>query len=112
MVQTKGGAPAPGYALDLVAPTRERGAAIIAAGTASELAQESGEIEGSYFTLHLLSALRGAGDLRQRRRGDPGRDLQYAYSLPAGGHAPQASAGPPTPVMHQYRAAGSRRACA
>ncbi|HEY4393237.1 MAG TPA: caspase family protein [Polyangia bacterium] len=80
MVQTKGGKPAPGYALDVVAPTRVRGAAIIAAGTAGELAQESGDIEGSYFTHHLLSALRGAGD----RDGDGvvtlAETYQYAYS--------------------------------
>ena len=91
MVQTKGGAPAPGYALDLVAPTRVRGAAIIAAGTATELAQESGEIEGSYFTHHLLSALRGAGDRRRRRRGDPGRDLPICLQPHAGGDAARAS---------------------
>jgi Caspase domain len=80
MVQAKGGKPAPGYALDVVAPTRVRGAAIIAAGTAGELAQESGDIEGSYFTHHLLSALRGAGD----RDGDGvvtlAETYQYAYS--------------------------------
>jgi hypothetical protein len=80
MVQAKGGKPAPGYALDVVAPTRVRGAAIIAAGTAGELAQESRDIEGSYFTHHLLSALRGAGD----RDGDGvvtlAETYQYAYS--------------------------------
>ncbi|HLK89750.1 MAG TPA: caspase family protein [Polyangia bacterium] len=80
MVQAKGGKPAPGYALDVAAPTLVRGAAIIAAGTASELAQESGDIEGAYFTHHLLSALRGAGD----RDGDGvvtlAETYQYAYS--------------------------------
>lgn len=80
MVRAKGGKPAPGYALDVVTPTRVRGAAIVAAGMAGELAQESREIEGSYFTHHLLSALRGAGD----RDGDGvvtlAETYQYAYN--------------------------------
>jgi hypothetical protein len=105
MVQTKGGAPAPGYALDLVAPTRVRGAAIIAAGTATELAQESGEIEGSYFTHHLLSALRGAGD----RDGDGvvtlAETYQYAYSHTLAATLPSIF-GPQHP-SYEYRLAGT-----
>jgi hypothetical protein len=79
LVQAKGGHPAPAYALDLVTPPGVHGAAIIAAGTANELAQESSDIQGSYFTHHLLSALRGAGD----RDGDGvvtlAETYQYAY---------------------------------
>jgi hypothetical protein len=105
MVQTKGGAPAPGYALDLVAPTSVRGAAIIAAGTASELAQESGEIEGSYFTHHLLSALRGVGD----RDGDGvvtlAETYQYAYSHTLAATLPSVF-GPQHP-SYEYRLAGT-----
>ena len=105
MVQTKGGAQAPGYALDLVAPTRVRGAAIIAAGTATELAQESGEIEGSYFTHHLLSALRGAGD----RDGDGvvtlAETYQYAYSHTLAATLPSVF-GPQHP-SYEYRLAGT-----
>lgn len=105
MVQTKGGTPAPGYALDLIAPTRVRGAAIIAAGTASELAQESGDIEGSYFTHHLLSALRGAGD----RDGDGvvtlAETYQYAYSHTLAATLPSVF-GPQHP-SYEYRLAGT-----
>ena len=68
IVRPKGGKPAPGYALDTVEPPRVHGAAIIAAGTASELAQESGDIEGSYFTHHVLSAPRSADSTWWRRR--------------------------------------------
>ena len=56
------------------------GAAIIAAGTASELAQESGDIEGSYFTHHVLSALRGAGDRDGNGVVTLAETYQYAYS--------------------------------
>jgi hypothetical protein len=105
MVQAKGGKPAPGYALDLVSPTRVRGAAIIAAGTAGELAQESGEIEGSYFTHHLLSALRGAGD----RDGDGivtlAETYQYAYDHTLAATLPSVL-GPQHP-SYEYRLAGT-----
>ncbi len=105
MVQAKGGKPAPGYALDVVAPTRVHGAAIIAAGTASELAQESGDIEGSYFTHHLLSALRGAGD----RDGDGvvtlAETYQYAYSHTLAATLPSVF-GPQHP-SYDYRLAGT-----
>jgi hypothetical protein len=80
MVRAKGGKPAPGYAFDVVPPTRVRGAAIIAAGAAGELAQESGDIEGSYFTHHLLSALRGAGDRDSDGVVTLAETYQYAYS--------------------------------
>jgi len=78
-VRPKGGKPAPGYALDTVEPPRVQGAAIIAAGTASELAQESGDIEGSYFTHHVLSALRGAGDRDGNGAVTLAEAYQYAY---------------------------------
>jgi len=80
IVRPKGGAPAPGYALDTVEPPHVRGAAIIAAGTAGELAQESGEIEGSYFTHHMLSALRGAGDRDGNGVVTLAEAYQYAYA--------------------------------
>jgi hypothetical protein len=62
VIRPKGGRPGPGYSLESFRPLDLRGAAIIAASTATELAQESSQIEGSYFTHHLISALRGAGD--------------------------------------------------
>jgi len=105
MVQPKGGKPAPGYALDVLAPSRVHGAAIIAAATASELAQESGDIEGSYFTHHLLSALRGAGD----RDGDGvvtlAETYQYAYSHTLAATLPSLF-GPQHP-SYEYRLAGT-----
>lgn len=62
VVSTKGAHAAPAF--DLTTPDLPgvKGAAILAASTASEVAQESSDLEGSYFTHHVLSALRGAGD--------------------------------------------------
>ncbi len=58
----KGGRPSEGFPVDAVAPPAVNGSAILAASTAAELAQESSEIEASFFTHHLVSALRGSGD--------------------------------------------------
>jgi hypothetical protein len=105
LVRPKGGQRAPGYALDTVEPARVSGAAIISAGTATELAQESGDIEGSYFTHHILSALRGAGD----RDGDGVVTLaeayQYAYSHTLAATLPSVW-GPQHP-SYEYRLSGT-----
>src|SRR4029079_16699288 len=58
----KGGKPGTGPTF-AVAPVRVNGADILAAAGDEELAQESSEIEGSFFTHHLISGLRGGGDL-------------------------------------------------
>lgn len=62
VIRPKGGTPAGGFSLEAFRPMDLRGAVIVSASTATELAQESSLIEGSYFTHHLLSALRGAAD--------------------------------------------------
>lgn len=76
----KGGAPSEPFAVDAAAPLSVSGSAILAASAPSELAQESSELEGSFFTHHLLSALRGAGD----RDGNGAVTLAEAYDYTAG----------------------------
>jgi hypothetical protein len=105
IVRPKGGKPAPGYTLDTVEPPRVRGAAIIAAGTASELAQESGDIEGSYFTHHVLSALRGAGDRDGNGVVTLAETYQYAYSHTLAATLPSVW-GPQHP-SYDYRLSGT-----
>jgi hypothetical protein len=105
MVRPKGGTPALGYALDTVEPPRVHGAAIIAAGTASELAQESGEIEGSYFTHHMLSALRGAGDRDGNGVVTLAEAYQYAYAHTLAATLPSVW-GPQHP-SYEYRLSGT-----
>lgn len=104
-VRPKGGKPAPGYALDTVEPPRVHGAAIIAAGTATELAQESGDIEGSYFTHHVLSALRGAGDRDGNGVVTLAEAYQYAYSHTLAATLPSVW-GPQHP-SYEYRLSGT-----
>src|SRR6185369_2284793 len=105
IVRPKGGKPAPGYALDTVEPPRVHGAAIIAAGTASELAQESGDIEGSYFTHHILSALRGAGDRDGNGVVTLAEAYQYAYAHTLAATLPSVW-GPQHP-SYEYRLSGT-----
>src|SRR4029077_10422539 len=105
IVRPKGGAPAPGYALDTVEPPRVHGAAIIAAGTASELAQESSDIEGSYFAHHVLSALRGAGDRDGNGVVTLAEAYQYAYSHTLAATLPSVW-GPQHP-SYEYRLSGT-----
>lgn len=105
VVRTKGGRSAAGYSLDTVEPPRVRGAAIIAAGTANELAQESSAIEGSYFTHHVISALRGAGDRDGNGVVTLAEAYQYAYSHTLAATLPSAW-GPQHP-SYEYRLSGT-----
>jgi hypothetical protein len=72
----KGGKLGSGPSFAPVDPLRVRGAAILTSSGAGELAQESSEIDGSFFTHHFISALRGAGD----RDGDGKVTLAEAYA--------------------------------
>jgi len=105
IVRTKGGKEAAGFALDTVEPPRVRGAAIIAAGTASELAQESSDIEGSYFTHHFLSALRGAADRDGNGVVTLAEAYQYTYSHTLAATLPSVW-GPQHP-SYEYRLSGT-----
>jgi hypothetical protein len=72
----KGGKPGGGAPFASVDPLRVQGAAILASSGAGELSQESNEIDGSFFTHHFISGLRGAGD----RDGDGVVTLAEAYA--------------------------------
>jgi hypothetical protein len=78
-VTPKGGQPTAGFPIPEIPAARVQGAAILAASTAAELAQESSELEGSYFTHHMLSALRGAGDRDDNGLVTLGEAYEYAY---------------------------------
>lgn len=56
------------------------GAAILAASTAAEQAQESSRLEGSFFTHHLVSGLRGAADQNADGRVTLAESYAYAYA--------------------------------
>lgn len=71
----KGVAPAAGFSIASVDGLQSEGGAVLASSTASELSQESDALQGSYFTHHLVSGLRGAAD----DNADGTVSLQEAY---------------------------------
>jgi len=61
-IGTKGGKRAEGFDLTALDVPELSGDVILSASRADEMALESREIEGSFFTHHLVSGLRGAAD--------------------------------------------------
>jgi hypothetical protein len=61
-IQAKGGKPAPPFAIRLTDDLSSTGDAMLTSSAADEIALESKEVMGSYFTHHLVSGLRGAAD--------------------------------------------------
>jgi len=61
------------------------GTVIVAASSAGEVAQESEELGGSFFTHHLVWGLRGAADYDQDQRVTLAEAYQYAYSATVDG---------------------------
>jgi len=105
LVQPKGGRPVSGFSIDAAPVAHVRGAAIVAAGTATELAQESSELEGSYFTHHVLSALRGAADRDGNGAVTLAETYEYAYARTLAATTPSLY-GPQHP-SYDYRLAGT-----
>jgi hypothetical protein len=62
-----------------------RGTVIVTASSLGEVAQESAELGGSFFTHHLVWGLRGAADYDQDQRVTLGEAYQYAYSATVDG---------------------------
>ncbi len=60
--RVKGVEPAADFTYNSVSKLTQKGFAIMASSSQEELSQESDELQGSYFTHHLVTALRGAGD--------------------------------------------------
>lgn len=71
----KGAEPAADFSLSSVNDLHSEGIAVMASSTAEELSQESPELASSYFSHHLVVALRGAGD----GNGDGRVSLDEAY---------------------------------
>jgi hypothetical protein len=75
----KGGRPGPAFELPQEARLAASGTAILTSSTGSEPAQESAEVQGSYFTTYLLSGLRGAADFDRDQRVSLSEVYQYAF---------------------------------
>lgn len=77
--RVKGAEPAQDFSYNTVQRLQAQGVAVLASSTGSELSQESDELRSSYFTHHLLVALRGAADSDADGRVTLGEAYRYAY---------------------------------
>jgi Caspase domain len=75
----KGAQPAADFSYNSVSGLTQKGLAVMASSTAEELSQESDELKASYFTHHLVTALRGAGDVDGDGRVSLDEAYRYAY---------------------------------
>lgn len=93
-------------AVDFVVPTEEsaRGVAYIASTAVGEAAQESAAIGGSFFTFHLDTALRGAGDANGDGLVSLAEAFQYTSSRTISGTS-TTELGPQHPT-YDFRMAG------
>ncbi len=76
----KGAAPAADFSYNTAERLNAEGMAVMASSTGSELSQESESIQGSYFTQHLVAALRGAADVDNDGRVTLSEAYNYAYN--------------------------------
>ena len=77
ITRIKGGRPQPPFLVDESADMR--GHAILTSSAATEAAQESDRIRGSYFTHYLVSGLRGAADLSGEGKVTLNEVYQFAF---------------------------------
>ncbi len=78
LIQSKGAIPA-GYVMNLSETPAIKGQITLSASSATELALESREVGGSFFTHHLVSGLRGAADASQDGRVTLAELYPYTY---------------------------------
>jgi hypothetical protein len=79
--RVKGAEPAADFTYNSVSKLTQKGFAIMASSRQQELSQESDELQGSYFTHHLVTALRGAGDGDGDGDGRVSLDEAYRYAF-------------------------------
>ncbi len=80
LTSIKGGRPAPAFDLVVRDQLDASGTVVLTSSAAGENSQESGQIQGSFFTHYLLSGLRGAADHNRDSRVTLAEVYQYAYN--------------------------------
>ena len=80
MLTAKGGRPGAGFQIRLSDTVSSNGEALLTSSAADEMALESKEIRGSFFTHHLVSGLRGAADLSGDGNVTLGEAYQYTFA--------------------------------
>lgn len=78
--RAKGATAVADFGFDRARQLDTRGLAVMASSAAEELSQESERLQGSFFTHHLLAALRGAGDTDTDGRVSLREAYTYAYN--------------------------------
>jgi hypothetical protein len=104
LLASKGGTPGPAFQIRLMDDLFASGEALLTSSAADELALESSEIRGSFFTHHFVSGLRGAADSSGDGRVTLAEAYQYAFA-----HTVTATAGAVVGMQHpvyDYRLAG------
>jgi Caspase domain len=77
--RVKGAERAADFTYNSVSRLTQTGLVVMASSSSQELSQESDELKGSYFTHHLVTALRGAGDTDHDGRVSLDEAYRYAY---------------------------------
>jgi hypothetical protein len=80
LLDAKGGKPAAAFQIRLTDSLESSGEALITSSAADEVALESREIRGSFFTHHFISGLRGAADTSGDGVVTLGEAYRYAYA--------------------------------
>jgi len=80
LLAAKGGRPGPGFQIRLTDELASTGEALLTSSAADEVALESREIAGSFFTHHFISGLRGAADASGDGLVTLTEAYQYAYA--------------------------------
>jgi hypothetical protein len=80
VTRVKGVKPAASFAIDLEDQSAAEGFAIITSSAAGESSQESDDLQGSFFSHHLMNALRGAADRDADGRVTLNEAYSYAYT--------------------------------
>jgi hypothetical protein len=78
--RVKGGKPAPPFTINATDELTGNGVAVITSASADEDAQESDQLEGSFFTHHLVTGLAGAADSSADLQVSLAEAYQYAYT--------------------------------
>jgi hypothetical protein len=104
LVAAKGGRVGRPYQIRVTEEAASRGYAIITSSAEDELSQESAEIRGSFFTHHLVSALRGAADETRDGSITLGEAYRYAYLRTVAGTT--TTVGGSQHPMYDFRLAG------
>ena len=79
IIRRKGATAAPEFAIHLEDRLEVKGTAIITSSAGSEDSQESDRFQGSFFTHHLVNALKGAADRDQDSKVTLNEAYAYAY---------------------------------